>query len=193
MTREMPMSSGIILINSWDAIEYQWVTFVGLGYLLRVKCVVEKSALPTLLLWWTQMDVIPPVILIAGGQIFPLILSEPTMQLILLCEMHSPFMYCIMHLHKRQLAKQNLFHLVETSWLITHSVFITFYLLFITTNLGKRQVSIIVLWQQRMYLSGCTVWAGNLLLHKIMILGKLQWKRCWNIGFVKDASKGKFF
>lgn len=57
MTREMPVSSCIIFINYWDATEYQWITFVDLGYLLRGKYMVEKSALSTLLLWWTEMDV----------------------------------------------------------------------------------------------------------------------------------------
>lgn len=57
MTKEMPMSSGIIFINFWDATEYQWIAFVDLGYLLRGKYMVEKSALPTLQLWWTEVDV----------------------------------------------------------------------------------------------------------------------------------------
>lgn len=56
MTREMTMSSYIIFIGSWDATEHQWITFVDLGYLQRGKYMVEKSALLTLMLWWTEKN-----------------------------------------------------------------------------------------------------------------------------------------
>lgn len=141
ITREMPMSSGIIFINSWDATGYQWVTFVGLVYLLRGKDMVENSALPTLLLWWTEMDVTTICYPDSRGTDISI---DPVRT------NHAAYTACvrlsIYVLHCAPFAFKTKSDLSWWNQLINHTVFLAFYLLFVTTNLGKRQASIIVLW-----------------------------------------------